>query len=199
MFEVGMTVKILPNAEYNNRFSGRFGIVEKCDGYYRTIGIRFENANNPASSYGVFWFDKHHIEIIENEVHLMNANFTVASISFLDGTNINREYAYALYDENIVPNDIVVVKTGHHGFALAKVVTVGVLPTNTVEYGREIVSKVDFTAYNERKEKAKHLRELKTAMDKKVEELQHTALYELLAEKDPALKAMLEEYKALIG
>ena len=55
------------------------------------------------------------------------------------------------------------------------------------------------TAYNERQAKAAKIKSLKVEMDKKVMELQQTAIYELLAEKDPGLKQMLEEYKSLIG
>jgi hypothetical protein len=197
MINIGTTVIIMPNAEYNNRFVKKVGVVKKV--MRNHIGVLFDDITNTASSYGVFWFDEHNIEIIENEVQIMNANFIVAGIKFLDGTNTNKEYIYALYDESIYPGDIVVVKTGHHGLALAEVTSRDAFPKDSVKCGREIISRVDFTAYNEREAKAKHLSELKTAMDKKVEELQHTASYELLAEKDPTLKAMLEEYKSLIG
>ena len=54
-------------------------------------------------------------------------------------------------------------------------------------------------AFYERQEKRKALAQLKTDMDKKVKELQETAIYELLAEKDPALALMLEQYKQLTG
>ena len=128
----------------------------------------------------------------------MNENFVVAGIKFLDGTNTDREYTYALYDERIAVGDIVVVKTGHHGFALAEIASIGNFPYSAVQCGREVIDKVDFTAYTEREEKAKRVKALKAEMDEKVRQLQQTALYELLAEKDPDLKAMLEEYKSLI-
>jgi hypothetical protein len=54
-------------------------------------------------------------------------------------------------------------------------------------------------AFCDRQEKRKAMAQLKKDMDKKVKELQETALYEMLAEKDPALAAMLAEYKQLSG
>ena len=41
--------------------------------------------------------------------------------------------------------------------------------------------------------------ELKQAMDAKVKEMQNQAIYEMLSEKDPALKAMFDEYKTLLN
>lgn len=107
------------------------------------------------------------------------------------------QYSYALYDPTICVSDIVVVKTGHHGFALAKVIEIAPESATAVQFGREIVSKVDFSAYTARQEKAKQLKELKQKMDAKVKVLQSTALYELLAEKDPELASMLTAYKEL--
>lgn len=199
IIEIGTMVRILPYAEYRGRFTGQIGTVERCTSLCSSIGIRFENETNKSSGYGVFWFSKDHLEIIETENEIMNENFVVAGIKFLDGTNADREYAYALYDEAIKVGDIVAVKTGHHGFALAKIASIGTFPHTAVQCGREVIDRVDFTAYTERKEKAKRVRALKVEMDEKVRQLQQTAIYELLAEKDPTLKAMLEEYKSLIG
>ena len=39
--------------------------------------------------------------------------------------------------------------------------------------------------------------ELKKQMDAKLHEAQSLAIYEMFAEKDPALKAMLDEFKTL--
>ena len=128
---------------------------------------------------------------------IMLNDYITANVQFLDGTNHNMQYSYALYDPTICVSDIVVVKTGHHGFALAKVIEIAPESATAVQFGREIVSKVDFSAYTARQEKAKQLKELKQKMDAKVKVLQSTALYELLAEKDPELASMLTAYKEL--
>lgn len=64
---------------------------------------------------------------------------------------------------------------------------------------RKMVCKVDFTAWNERRERAKRMNELQCMMNNRVRDLQETALFEMLASKDPELKAMLDEYKTLRG
>ena len=85
-------------------------------------------------------------------------DYITANVQFLDGTNHNMQYSYALYDPTICVSDIVVVKTGHHGFALAKVIEIAPESATAVQFGREIVSKVDFSAYTARQEKAKQQR-----------------------------------------
>lgn len=198
ILEIGMTVKILPQAEYKNRFEDAVGIIEKIHSTH--IGIKFENIENPASSYGVFWFSEQYIEILESEdEQIMFDNCKIAGVKFLDGSNTDREYFYALYDDSIEIGDLVVAKTGHHGFALVKISSIEEYKPNIIAHSREIICKVDMTAYNERQAKAAKIKSLKVEMDKKVMELQQTAIYELLAEKDPGLKQMLEEYKSLIG
>ena len=127
-----------------------------------------------------------------------NENFMVAGVKFLDGSNKDKEYFYALFEEYNV-GDLVVVQTGHHGLALAEISSVDCGDKNRVKCSREIITRVDMEAFYQRQEKRKALAQLKKDMDKKVKELQETALYELLAEKDPALAAMLAEYKQLNG
>lgn len=133
----------------------------------------------------------------EKEETPMLKNYRVAGIKFMDGYNTDKTYPYALYDEDISIGDTVVVMTGHHGMAIAEVCSIGEMPKDSVTCGREIICKVDMTAYNDRKAKAKKMAELKVEMDAKVKAMQEVALYELMAEKDPELKAMLEAFKAL--
>lgn len=98
----------------------------------------------------------------------MPNEYKTASIQFLDGTNHGTLYTYALYDEGIVAGDLVVVKTGHHGLALAKVVEVSPEIAAPVKYGRQIAAKVDLSAYEARVQRAKRLSKLKQEMDAKV-------------------------------
>lgn len=95
---------------------------------------------------------------------------------------------------------MVVVDT-QNGFQLATVEgTASKIPDGIPTGGlKEIVCKVDFTAWNERRERAKRMNELQRMMNNRVRDLQETALFEMLASKDPELKAMLDEYKTLRG
>ena len=62
---------------------------------------------------------------------------------------------------------------------------------------KEVVCKVNTEEFTARKEKAEKRAELKAEMDKRVKELQASAIYEMLAEKDDSLKQMLQQYKDL--
>lgn len=199
---IGSIVKIKKCRQYKNKYQYQIGEVKRT--YKEMLGVALENHTNPSSSYGLFWFRTAQVEVIaddmtESEDKFMIDGYKVAGVSFLNGTNESTVYVYALYDDNITVNDTVVVKTGHHGFAVAKVVTLDDTKLGKVRYDREIVCKVDMTTYEERKKKEERAAKLKQAMDAKVKELQSQAIYEMLSEKDPTLKAMLDEYKTLLN
>lgn len=160
------------------------------------FGILVDGIENSRSKYGIFWMSKGSIKLFEEEKH-MSKGFSVATIKFLDGSNTGRGYAYALYDSNIATGDLVVVNTGHHGMALAKIDALNEMDGADVKYGREVICKVDLTAFNERKEKAKRIAALEKQMQTKIAEVQTAALYEMMAERSPELRAMLDEYKML--
>lgn len=198
---LNVKVKILESVRYDNRFEGAIGVVENTSCGNTSVGVRIPGRENPRSSVGLFWFTEDEVEFIESEENIMlsqNENFLVAGVKFIEGTNKDKEYYYALFDEYNV-GDLVVVQTGHHGLALAEISSIDCTGKNRVKCSREIVTRVDMDAYYERQEKRKALEQLKKDMDKKVKELQETAIYELLAEKDPSLASMLAEYKQLTG
>ena len=194
-------VKIIATSKYGTKYIGKMGVIENTSCGNTAFGVRITGCENPKSSVGLFWFSVDEIEFIESEENVMlnsNENFMVAGVKFLDGTNKDKEYFYALFDEYDV-GDLVVVQTGHHGLALAEISSIDCEGKNRVKCSREIITRVDMGAFYERQEKRNALAKLKKDMDKKVKELQETALYELLAEKDSALAAMLEQYKQLTG
>ena len=125
----------------------------------------------------------------------MDKNYHPVIISFISGSNTDVPYIYAAY-EDYAEGDYVVVHTGHHGMGIAKVKAMGT-EDDKVEYGREIICKIDMTAYNDRKARAKRRAELKGKMEAKVKELQETAIFEMLAKEDAGLAEMLKEFKEL--
>lgn len=129
------------------------------------------------------------------EKYFMDKNYHPIIINFISGSNTNVPYTYAAY-EDYAEGDYVVVHTGHHGMAIAKVKAVG-KEDDKVEYGREIICKIDMTSYNDRKARAKRRAELKNRMKTKVKELQETAIFEMLAKEDAGLAEMLKEFKEL--
>lgn len=126
-------------------------------------------------------------------------NYKVAEVEFIDNPNSGK-YFYALFDNSIEVEDTVVVSTGHHGFALAKIVAIHTEEgyKKEVKYNREVVCRVDFSNFNHRRMAVKRVSELRIEMEHRIREAQELALYEALAEKDPTLKGMLDEYKILI-
>ena len=112
-------------------------------------------------------------------------------VTFSDNLNT---YAYLCYDD-VKVGDMVVVDT-KFGFKLATVSFANY--TGVFKATKEVVDVVDFEAFNARKEKAERIQALRSKMDEKVKTLQDFAVYEMLADKDPELAAMLAELKELV-
>lgn len=197
------------SSEYQHRYIGCVGTIEKAFQTHDKVimyGVKFENLRNPQSSKGLFWFRAksldHHTEdisspiIVESEEIPMFENYVVAKVQFLNDVPV---YSYALYDSDVHVGDTVVVQTGHHGFSLATVEAIDTDPyaKKEVKCGRQVVCKVDFSAYNARQDALRRAEELKRSMDAVLKETQAMAIYEMFAEKNPNLKAMLNEFKTL--
>ena len=193
---------IRPYSNYRGKYAGYQGTIKRITGK-SSIGVEFAGMPNKNSSYGLFWFKESDLEYVKNknvvneseETKLLNGYKSVG-IKFLEGTNTEREYIYACYDE-VEQGDYVVVKSGHHGWGLAIISQIfeNEVP---VECGREVICKFDPSEHFVRIEKVKRLAEIKRDMDAKVKELQHLAIYEALAKDRPEMKELLDEFKSLI-
>lgn len=198
--QIGDKVKVI-YCDKNDLVGLCGAIVRK---YQNLFGVRIEGHCNTKSSYGCFWFKKHQIRLFktdESEGEKMFGEYKTAQVSFMDNEqNLVCAAKYALYD-NYAVGDVVVVKTGHHGLAIAKIASIDAPSARTarVANGREIITKVDMDAYNSRVEARNRAAELKAAMDARINQLQRMAVLELFSEKDPEMKVMLDEYKALTG
>ena len=128
--------------------------------------------------------------------------FNVSTNGAFDNTD--KEYLFACYEKDVAAGDIVVVDT-RYGFQLVTVTKVlNDTPEQVVRFTKEmkknlkeVVCKVNTEEFTARKKKAEKRAELKAEMDKRVKELQASAIYEMLAEKDDSLKQMLQQYKDL--
>ena len=144
------------------------------------------------------------IEANEGDNNMLMGKYTVCKVKFIEGINVNKEYHYALYDDNICIDDYVVVKSANHGFGIARVVDIipdGYVTQTMRDYcneGREVVAAFDMGAYEGRVNKRKMAKQLKADMNKKMKEMQELAMFEMMAEKNPELKEMLDKYKELI-
>lgn len=145
------------------------------------------------------------IETNKGENDMLMGNYGICKVKFIEGANTSKEYYYALYDNNITFDDYVVVKSANHGFGIARVTEIVAneqITQSMRDYcneGREVVSTFDMSAYEQRVEKRKQAKQLKSEMNRKMKEVQELAMFEMMAEKNPELKEMLDSYKALIG
>lgn len=200
-FNYGDTVKVKNGSPaymaYKNQYCGCIGYVERISG--NRIGVALEGKHNKLSGYGVFWFDQDELNFVNGtdnkEEYIMDMNYIMVKAKYLDSSISKRDLIFAAYEPYEV-NDYVVVNSGHHGFVVAQVTAVENVE-GSVQYGREIICKVDMTAYNDRKARAKRKAELKSKMEAKVKELQETAIFEMLAKEDAGLAEMLKEFKEL--
>lgn len=127
----------------------------------------------------------------------VKGNYDVAIVKFIQGMNTTKEYAFALFDKDVQKDDFVLCDTAN-GYGVAKVVDIkSQVDYNGVLITKEIICKVDFTAYNQRVENRKRKESLKKRMDNMLAANQELVLYKALAEVNPEMKALLEEYQGL--
>ena len=134
---------------------------------------------------------------IGDKIMAVKGNYDVAMVKFVQGTNTTKEYAFALFNEFIGVEDLVLCDT-NNGYGVAKVVKI--IPQNEYDgmpVTKEVICKVDFSEFEERKERRKQKENLKKQMDKMVHDNQELILYQAIAEKNPEMAEMLAAYKAL--
>lgn len=79
MLNIGMTVKVLLNAEYGGKYTGCVGVVRNYYSSKKKAGVELEQIQNDASSKGLFWF---------SEDKLAPANNFLASVAeLMNGMN----------------------------------------------------------------------------------------------------------------
>lgn len=200
-FKVGDRVRVTCTEKYKEDCSGWLGEIARI--YDTHYAVAIDGRKNPRLKHGLYWFDANQLKFDDGhstmEVKTMLfGNYKRAGIRFLTGDNKNIEYHYALFDDCAGMGDMVVVKTGHHGFALAQIVNIDD-NIQLIQCDREVVCRVCLELYNARQEAAARVAELHAQMEKKAKQMQAISLYETLAKADPEMGAMLSEYKRLLG
>jgi len=182
---------------------GKIGtVVSRCQtpnlGW--AVSLSFDHVKNPHGRDGVFYYREDEIEFIDTEEETkmkLEPGYKIARVVFLDGFNTSKEYSFAIY-EDVEIDALVVVESNYKVAKVCNILTVEeakeqdiVMPT------KQVVAVVNDKAYKERQEKAKRRVELKKEMDKKVEAIKEEQLYAMFAKEDPALAALLAEYRSL--
>lgn len=136
-----------------------------------------------------------------NEVQ---GKYMVAMVRHCEG-NANRQsngkvYAFALFDENVAVGDRVLCDS-EGGYSIAEVLNIHTKSEYSQLHSRvvtkEIICKVDFSAFDERVAKRREMASIKAEMDKLVAENQDLILYQAIAEKNPQMAVLLERYKTI--
>jgi hypothetical protein len=88
-----------------------YGLIGKCgtikrvsiksNGTRGSLGVAVDGKENPASSYGLFWFDENELIFIENESEdiVMEGYKYVAFVNLVEDYN-KKDYAFALYEND---------------------------------------------------------------------------------------------------
>lgn len=174
------------------RTFGMTGRVESVSFGGTCVSIRFQNY---LGADRLLYYKTENITKTGENQMAVQGNYKVAGVQFLNGYDTSKIYDFALFDENIEVNDCVLTDT-QNGYQAAKVVNI-TDKNDAKSPTREIVCKLDFSAFNKRKETETRRKELKKRMDQEIKKVQEEILYETLAEKSPELAALLAEYQKL--
>ena len=85
------------------------------------------------------------------------------------------------------------------GYQVCEVISINALSDFEIKSFAPVVCKVDLSTYIQGVEKAKKLKAMKAAIDREKKRLESLVTYELIAEKNPEFKAMLEAFKEMGG
>ena len=178
--------------------TGLVGAVGKIIDYYRptdTYLVAFDAYFNHRSKSGGYYFKPQQLQLFKGDEQIMEGNYTIANVRFIEGTNTNTTYRYACYDSSIEPGDICVVKSAHHGLGIARVDSIE--PKTDEVITREIICKADFSAYETREANRKRAAVLKKKMSERANKLNELAMYAMLAKDDPEMQDLLTEFASV--
>ena len=202
-------VEIINTSKQNyHKLLHMIGMVERVSS--GDIGVVFDGLKNEASSYGVFWFKKDELRIMEDDN--MKGYKNVAIVNLLED-GYKRDYAFALYDTEDAlikgVGQLVVVNTrGKDNRVLATIKEI--MPVemyNGVTITAQVVGVVNMDGYIARVKEAERIKELekkKLAIEKELEKeinkRKSVEYYEEMAKKysdNPKLAELVEELKEL--
>ena len=205
------------------RLIGMQGVVERASG--STIGVRIDDMNNECSAYGVFWFTRNEIKVLDEErkdTNMKDFKY-VAVVKLLDSSYSNKEYAFAMYDEDFAVYDellsdkyeaLVVVSTRYNNRALGRVDKILTVEDfhdldkyKGINVTAEVIGVVNTRGFEAREAEKVRLKELakkKAAIEKELEaeinKRKSIEYYEAMAKEysdNPKLAELVAELKQL--
>jgi hypothetical protein len=202
---------------------GKCGTVErvsiKSNGSRGSLGVAIDGKGNPASSYGLFWFDESDLIFIENESeeNVMEGFKYVAIVNLVEDC-YKKDYAFALYEEDYrmitfveavkSPAMVVVNARSKNNRMLATVKKiVPVEEYNGTKITAEVVGVVDMNRFIRREEEKVRLKELakkraaiEAEIEKEINKRKSVEYYEEMAKKyadNPRLAELVGELRGL--
>ena len=191
---------------------GKSGVVVRLSG--SNLGVQIDDMANNASAYGVFWFKKYEVKLV-NKVDnkgdvVMTGYKNIAVVNLLEDYN-HKDYYFALYDEDykgVVEGTLVVVNArGKDQRVLGRVKEIIPVENYDKTVTAQVVAVVDETKYNARLDEEVRLKEIakkKAAIEKELEEeiakRKTLEFYEKMAEEysdNPRLAELVGELKEL--
>lgn len=208
-FSVGDKITIIRDDCYDDVCIGDVGVIDAINnGWSKQFRICIEGKINRHASSGLYYFTWYDFEKqkINNKIGVnkmknkqLLKGYKKAAVRFETSNGYNDVW-YAMYDDVADINDAVLCMTGHHGEVIGIVKAIEPFENDNinVDYGCEIICKIDYSAYHDRQKKLERIAKLKTTMAKKKAELDELAVYELLAKQSPEVAVMLKELKELL-
>ena len=198
---------------------GMRGTVERTSS--STIGVRIDGKTNEMGSYGVFWFRRSDLEILENESEdIKMTGFKYVAIVNLLEDHYAKDYGFALYEDDMnllidskyydgeyYGNLVVTNARGKDKRVLGKVKTFIPVEEYTDSVTAQVIGVVNMDAYNSRvdeenriKEIAKKKKEIQKALDTEIEKRKNAEYYERMAKEysdNPYIVQLVKELKEL--
>lgn len=180
------------------------------------IGVTMDEEVNDASQYGVFWFKRHELRILEDE-DMKGYNY-VAIVNLLEDYN-KKDYAFALFDEDEKlirrvgkEGHLVVVNTRGKDRVLGTVKEIVPVEMYNERHDKvtitaQVVGVVNMDRYITHVEEEKRLKELakkkleiEKELEKEINKRKSVEYYEEMAKKyddNPRLAELVKELKGL--
>lgn len=204
-FDVGTRVKVIKQFKYpGEKLLGLEGTVRSDTG--TQIAVVLDAVKNSRSTFGCFYFkpsellaideftDKNMEEKNMRTVAAITNYLNVAQIKYVNAP-VKGVFQYANFEPGLKAGDLCVVKSEDNCILVAKVDEI--LEPVEHELYREVIAKVYTDDYDNRVNMRNKAAELKAKMEARAKQLQDIALYKMLAENDPDMAELLDEYQAI--
>lgn len=200
-YETGHRVKVVRQYSYPKlELIDSLGTVKSV--YSNSIAVQIDGWWNTRSSKGWFYFKASELKIIddnikeENDMSCITNYLNIVKVRF--GSDQGpAQHLYANFDPELKVDDVCVVNCPNSIGSMSVATVVEIFDTTDLDIYREVVAKVDMGHYEYRVATRAKAAELKAKMQERAKKLQDIALYQMLADNDAEMMALLQEYQAL--